>query len=156
VIAAAFIGGHLAKFFYSPGAWRMVTIEPNFLFRILDQFPGRPISRRHGADDLRLESDGSLSALADKRKLSWKKPALYQVGVHGQKIGIEGRFRFSPDGTVGFEVGVYDITRPLVIDPVLTYATYFGTRMPTALPASQPTHRGMHTSSAARTLPRFR
>jgi phosphatidylglycerol---prolipoprotein diacylglyceryl transferase len=36
VIAAAFIGGHLAKFFYSPGAWRMVTIEPKFLFRILD------------------------------------------------------------------------------------------------------------------------
>jgi hypothetical protein len=27
---------------------------------------------------------------------------------------------------IGFEVGAYDTTRPLVIDPVLSYATYFG------------------------------
>ena len=80
-----------------------------------------------GADQVQLESDGSLSARADKRTLSWKKPTLYQVGAHGQKSRVEGRFRFESNGSVGFEVGAYDIHRPLVIDPVLTYATYFGT-----------------------------
>ena len=80
-----------------------------------------------GADQVQLESDGSLSARADKRTLSWKKPALYQVGAHGQKSRVEGRFRFESNGSVGFEVGAYDIHRPLVIDPELTYATYFGT-----------------------------
>ncbi len=82
--------------------------------------------RFDGADQVQMESDESLSVRADSRTLSWKKPALYQVGEHGQRIGVEGRFRMEPDGAVGFEVGAYDVTRPLVIDPVLTYATYFG------------------------------
>ncbi len=36
VIVAAFIGGHLAKMFYSPGAWRVVLMEPTRLLRILE------------------------------------------------------------------------------------------------------------------------
>ncbi len=28
VIVAAFLGGHLAKFLYAPGGWRMITIQP--------------------------------------------------------------------------------------------------------------------------------
>jgi phosphatidylglycerol:prolipoprotein diacylglycerol transferase len=38
VIAAALLGGHLAKFIYSPGAWRMVEIQPTVL---LDIFNGQ-------------------------------------------------------------------------------------------------------------------
>jgi uncharacterized protein (TIGR03437 family) len=83
--------------------------------------------RLSGADEVHLESDGSLTARADQGTLSWKKPTLYQVGADGKATAVEGRFRFEPNGTVGFEVGVYDLTRPLIIDPVLTYATYFGT-----------------------------
>jgi len=78
-----------------------------------------------GADGVRLESDGSLSAVADKRTVSWKKPVLYQIGAHGAATPVEGRFKLASGGAVGFEVGVYDVTRPLVIDPV--YVTYFGT-----------------------------
>jgi phosphatidylglycerol:prolipoprotein diacylglycerol transferase len=35
VIAAAFIGGHLAKFIYSPESWRMIFIQPAILFHLL-------------------------------------------------------------------------------------------------------------------------
>jgi uncharacterized protein (TIGR03437 family) len=82
--------------------------------------------RFDGSDEVRLERDGSLAARAETRTLNWKKPVLYQVGAHGAMTGVEGRFKLAKDGAIGFEVGVYDVTRPLVIDPVLTYATYFG------------------------------
>lgn len=79
-----------------------------------------------GADEVRLESDGSLALTAGRRTLRWKQPFLYQRGEQGQLNHIEGRFQTPKDGVVGFEVGVYDLHRPLVIDPLLTYATYLG------------------------------
>ena len=39
---------------------------------------------------------------------------------------MEGRFQLLGDNTAGFALGSYDPTKPLVIDPVLTYATYLG------------------------------
>ncbi len=83
--------------------------------------------RFDGADAVNLAKDESLEARADQRTLSWKKPTLYQVSASGATNQVEGHFKMVGDGLVGFEVGVYDLKRPLVIDPVLTYATYFGT-----------------------------
>ena len=34
VIAAAFLGGHLAKFLYIPGGWRLIMIQPSVLLSI--------------------------------------------------------------------------------------------------------------------------
>ena len=53
-----------------------------------------------------------------------KKPLVYQE-VDGARRKVAGGYRLS-DGQVGFQVGAYDVDRPLVIDPVLTYATYIG------------------------------
>ncbi len=39
---------------------------------------------------------------------------------------MEGRFKLLGGNTIGFSIGHYDHTQPLVIDPVLTYSTYFG------------------------------
>jgi uncharacterized protein (TIGR03437 family) len=83
--------------------------------------------RFDGADDVRVEGSGSLTIAAGRRGLSWKKPIIYQATATGRKKLVEGRFRRDADGAVGFEVGVYDLSAPLVIDPVITYATYFGT-----------------------------
>ncbi len=40
---------------------------------------------------------------------------------------MEGRFRQDGNRSIGFEVGLYDLNLPLVIDPVIAYATYLGT-----------------------------
>ena len=53
------------------------------------------------------------------------KPILYQE-VQGARRPIAGQFVMRARGQIGFDVGVYDKTLPLIIDPVLVYGTYFG------------------------------
>ncbi|MDP9387325.1 MAG: hypothetical protein M3Q48_05205, partial [Actinomycetota bacterium] len=50
---------------------------------------------------------------------------LYQE-VDGTRRSVEGRFVAHGDDRVGFAVGPYDKTLPLVIDPVISYSTYLG------------------------------
>jgi hypothetical protein len=52
-------------------------------------------------------------------------PVVYQ-NVGGQRRSVAGRFVLQGNGQVGFRVGPYDRSKPLVIDPVLAYSTYLG------------------------------
>lgn len=52
-------------------------------------------------------------------------PISYQR-IGGERRAVESRYVIHPDRTVGFEVGAYDRTAPLTIDPVLRYSTVFG------------------------------
>jgi hypothetical protein len=53
------------------------------------------------------------------------KPVMYQE-IDGARRAVAGRFIRRGLAQVGFEVGDYDKSRALTIDPVLVYATYFG------------------------------
>ncbi len=52
-------------------------------------------------------------------------PVVYQDGVGGRQA-VPGRYELEGNSQVGFAVRAYDPTRPLVIDPVLSYSTYLG------------------------------
>jgi len=52
-------------------------------------------------------------------------PVIYQT-VGGERRGVTGGYTLRTDGTVGFAVGAYEPTLPLVIDPTLAYSTYLG------------------------------
>jgi hypothetical protein len=54
----------------------------------------------------------------------FRKPVLYQE-INGQRRAVEGAFTVA-NGEVGFRTGVYDHGRPLVIDPIISYSSYFG------------------------------
>lgn len=54
------------------------------------------------------------------------RPEAYQLGVSGDRTAVDCRFSLRDGSSVGFRVGPYDHSRTLVIDPVLTYSTYFG------------------------------
>ena len=54
-----------------------------------------------------------------------KAPVLYQE-MGGVRQAVSGRFVLEGKNQVGFQVGAYDPSRPLVIDPVLSYSTFFG------------------------------
>jgi len=52
-------------------------------------------------------------------------PTIYQM-VGGERRGVTGGYTLRTDGMVGFAVGAYDPTLPLVIDPTLAYSAYLG------------------------------
>ncbi len=53
-------------------------------------------------------------------------PGVYQDAASGGLVEISGRYALIDSHTVGFEIDAYDRSLPLIIDPVLSYATYLG------------------------------
>jgi hypothetical protein len=84
-----------------------------------------------GPDDVTVDAAGDLLLSTAGGPVRMHKPFVYQE-IDGTRVPIEGAFKtFGPrleaqTAAVGFELGEYDVTRPLVIDPVLSYSTYFG------------------------------
>jgi hypothetical protein len=72
-----------------------------------------------------LGDEGDLLLQTGGGALKLKKPILYQH-VGGARREVEGGYVLGENGAVSFRVGRYDRSRPLVIDPVLSYATFFG------------------------------
>ncbi len=72
-----------------------------------------------------IEGNGDLILATGGGEVRLKAPRIYQASETGQQP-VSGRFFVRRDGKVGFEVAAYDHSRALVIDPVLTYSTYFG------------------------------
>jgi hypothetical protein len=77
-----------------------------------------------GASQLKLNSDGDLAVIAANGQISFHKPVVYQE-KDGRRQPVEGKFTLLAKNTVGFQLGGYDHSRKLVIDPVLAYSTYF-------------------------------
>jgi hypothetical protein len=78
-----------------------------------------------GVDRLEVDADGDLLLHVGDAALRFAKPLVYQkvAGVRREILGgwvREGAF------TVGFRVAAYDRSVPLVIDPVVSLATYIG------------------------------
>ncbi len=78
-----------------------------------------------GADQMRLNADGSLLLRARGGELLQRKPVIYQEN-NGERKEIDGRYILKGKREIGFEVEEYDRSKPLVIDPVLSYSTYLG------------------------------
>jgi hypothetical protein len=70
--------------------------------------------------DVRLNRHGDLVA-----ELIQKRPVAYQIDADGNRHSIRSSYRENADGSYGFQFGVYDRARALIIDPVLTVAQYF-------------------------------
>jgi len=78
-----------------------------------------------GAQTRRIDDRGDLVLETGSDPVRLQKPVIYQ-DVDGRRQQIAGAYRLEDTGDVTFEVGSYDPTRPLVIDPVLVYSTYLG------------------------------
>ena len=78
-----------------------------------------------GAGGVRVAEDGALAIPVDGRELREQAPSIYQERS-GRRVAVAGRFAVDADGAVRFQVGDYDVARPLIIDPVLSYSTLLG------------------------------
>ncbi|MBL8231025.1 MAG: SBBP repeat-containing protein [Bryobacterales bacterium] len=78
-----------------------------------------------GQRKLRIDRDGNLILNVGPSEMVQKKPVIYQEH-DGERRPIEGRYVLASKNEVRFQVGAYDHRNTLVIDPVLTYSTFFG------------------------------
>jgi len=78
-----------------------------------------------GARGVEVRSTGELSVRMTKREVIVHRPLAYQL-VRGVRRTVPARFESRGAAVVGFAVGPYDSSKPLIIDPVLTYSTYLG------------------------------
>jgi hypothetical protein len=86
--------------------------------RIALEFEGvHRVQIEGGTGDLVLETAGG--------EVRQHKPVAYQE-EGGERQEVESRYVMQGKSRVGIEVGEYDRTRRLVIDPTLTYSTYLG------------------------------
>jgi hypothetical protein len=81
----------------------------------------------NGATGMKLEADGSLAVRTapDAAPIRQSKPVAYQQ-IDGKRVEVPASYRITGEREVEFELGAYDATRELVIDPVLKFATYLG------------------------------
>jgi hypothetical protein len=80
--------------------------------------------RVDGADRVFLEG-GKLRIAAGDHVLIQRPPVAYQT-INGRRARVESRYELADNGEVRFSVGDYDRASTLVIDPTITYSTYFG------------------------------
>ncbi|HEV2381740.1 MAG TPA: SBBP repeat-containing protein [Terriglobia bacterium] len=86
---------------------------------------------RFSRSSLSLAASGDLIVKLDGGELRFHKPVIYQPeatsnsGLRSEKLPIEGHYRVAGH-QVSLEVSNYDHSRPLIIDPVLSYSTYLG------------------------------
>jgi hypothetical protein len=78
-----------------------------------------------GAQRLKIDREGNLRIIAADGTVAFHRPIVYQES-NGARQPVEGHFALRAGNSVGFTLGAYDHTRPLVIDPILEYATYLG------------------------------
>jgi photosystem II stability/assembly factor-like uncharacterized protein len=88
---------------------------------------GRPrtgASAPHGPK-LSILASGDLAIALGNGEVRLRKPAVYQPEKAGRHA-LDGRYVLLAEGQVGFEVGEYDRSLPLIIDPTLSYTTFLG------------------------------
>jgi RHS repeat-associated protein len=78
-----------------------------------------------GADSSTLDSSGDFRLMTTVGELRLTKPAVYQI-KSGQRVNIDGRFESRSGNAIGLNIGTYDPSQPLIIDPVLVYSTLLG------------------------------
>jgi hypothetical protein len=78
-----------------------------------------------GASSMKVNASGDLVLAVGRQEITVCAPVAYQA-IDGAKQIVAGRFVVRGAREVSFEIGRYDTSRPLTIDPTVVYSTYLG------------------------------
>ncbi len=78
-----------------------------------------------GTEKLELNKKGDLLLHTEQGVIVQKSPYVYQE-INDIRQLIESRYLLANNNQVSFQIADYDKTKPLIIDPVLTYSSYLG------------------------------
>jgi hypothetical protein len=80
-----------------------------------------------GARNLHVDKqNGDLVLRAGKEEIRFHKPVAYQNDAADGKRPVAADYVLDSNNRVSFALGPYDSSKPLVIDPTLSYSTYLG------------------------------
>ncbi len=82
--------------------------------------PNTVALRYAGQDDLHLDGEGNLVVTAGGEQLIQRSPAVYQRRGDSLLL-VTGNYTLDRQNEVRFQLGPYDRTKPLVIDPAIVY-----------------------------------
>ncbi len=103
---------------YSNNVEKIFKVEPG-------ADPERIILRVEGGEGLRIDPiTGELVVRTELGEVKFTKPVAYQE-IDGRRVNVSVRYKLLSRNTYSFEVGGYDRTKTLVIDPLLA-STYLG------------------------------
>lgn len=106
------------------GAQRQLEFD----FLVAPRANAQPIDFQFtGAKSLKVDNSGNLVVSSGVGDVVLHKPVAYQQ-QDGARKSVDARFALKANNQVGFELGTYDHSRELIIDPSVTlaYATYLG------------------------------
>jgi hypothetical protein len=90
--------------------------------------PGAKVSairlQFQGQQGLSVDGQGNLVLHTAGGPIEELAPVAYQVNADGSHTAVASRYVLEGGGRVGFQVGAHDASRPLVIDPTLSYSSY--------------------------------
>jgi hypothetical protein len=103
-------------------AWYGTQTEMEYDFVVK---PGGDVAQIHlkfeGGEKLRIDEKGDLIVMSNGEEVVHSAPKVYQGDV-----AVSGRYVMKDTDEIGFEVGDYDRSKSLVIDPILLYSSYLG------------------------------
>src|SRR5439155_22229702 len=78
-----------------------------------------------GASQIRLDEGGNLRLATIQGQVQLRKPVIYQLTDQGARRELKGGYVLRGK-EIGFKVQSFNKSKPLIIDPVLSYSTLLG------------------------------
>ncbi len=88
--------------------------------------PGKIRMRFDGVDAVRLNQKHEIELVVPGGSITQQPPTVYQRRESGEVIAVDAAYRIEEDGTVSVNLGAYDRSARLVIDPVISLQAYLG------------------------------